>query len=43
MQKEVKKVLRIRFNLAVLEYAREIGSATKACRKLEVPRSTFYD
>ena len=43
MQKEVKEALRIRFKLAVLEYAREIGSATKACRELEVPRSTFYD
>lgn len=26
-----------------LEYAREIGSATKACRELEVHRSTFHD
>jgi len=39
MQKEVKEALRIRFKLAVLEYAREIGSATKACRehKKEIP------
>ena len=43
MQKEVKEALRIRFKLAVLEYARELGSATKVCRELEVPRSTFYD
>lgn len=43
MQKEVKEALRIRFKLAVLESAREIGSATKACCELEVPRSTFYD
>ena len=43
MQKEVREVLRTRFKLVVLEYAREIGSATKACREFEVPRSTFYE
>ena len=43
MQKEVREILRIRFKLVVLEFAREIGSATKACREFEVPRSTFYD
>ena len=43
MQKDVKEALRIRFKLAVLEYAREIRSATKACREFEVPRSTFYE
>ena len=43
MQKEVKEAFRIHFKWAILEYAREIGSATKACREFEVPRSTFYD
>jgi len=43
MQKEVREALQIRFKLVVLEYAREIGSATKACREFEVSRSTFYD
>jgi transposase InsO family protein len=43
MQKEVREILRIRFKWAVLEYARGIGSVTKACREFEVPRSTFYE
>ena len=43
MQKEVKEVLKIRFKFIVLEFAREIGSVTKACREFEVPRSTFYE
>jgi len=43
MQKEVKEALRIRFKLAVLEYAQGIGSVTKPCHEFEVPRSTFYE
>jgi len=43
MQKEVRDVLRIRSILAVLDFAKGIGSVTKACQIFEVPRSTFYD
>ena len=43
MHKEVKEILKIRFKLAVLEFAQGIGSVTKACREFEVPRSTFYE
>jgi transposase-like protein len=43
MQKEVKEALRIRFKLAVLDYAQGIESVTKACRLFEVPRSSFYE
>ena len=43
MHKEVREILRIRFKLAVLDYAQGIGSVTKACREFEVPRLTFYE
>jgi len=43
MQKEIRDVLRSRFKLAVLEFARGIGSVTKACQEFKVPRSTFYE
>lgn len=41
MHKEAREELRIRFKLVVLEIA-EIGGATKACKEINVPRSTFY-
>ena len=41
MHKEAKEELRVRFKLTVLEYANHLG-VTKACRELNVPRSTFY-
>jgi len=41
MQKEVKEKLNIRFKLIVLEFAREIGSVTKARREFEVLRSNI--
>jgi len=43
MQKKVNEILKIRFKWIVLEFAREIGSVTKACREFDVPRSTFYE
>ena len=43
MQKEVREIFRIRFKLAVLDYAQGIGSLTKVCREFEVPSSTFYE
>jgi len=43
MQKEVNEILKIRFKWIVLEFAREMGSVTKACREFDVPRSTFYE
>lgn len=42
MHKEAREELRIRFKLAVLEYANHLG-ATKACKEFNVPRSTFYN
>ncbi|MFC1922836.1 helix-turn-helix domain-containing protein [Chloroflexota bacterium] len=41
MHKEAREELRVRFKLAVLEYAHHIG-VTKACREFNIPRSTFY-
>lgn len=41
MQKEAREDLRVRFKLAVIEYANHLG-ATKACKEFNVPRSTFY-
>lgn len=41
MHKEAREELRIRFKLAVLEYANHLG-ATKTCKEFNVPRSTFY-
>jgi hypothetical protein len=43
MTKEAREALRIHFKWTVLEYSRGIGNVTKACRELEVPRSTFYE
>ena len=42
MIKEVKEELAIRRKMVVLEWARELGNVTKACREFEVPRSSFY-
>jgi transposase len=36
-----KEELRVRFKLTVLEFAKHIG-VTKACKELNVPRSSFY-
>jgi hypothetical protein len=41
MHPEAREELRLRRNLAVLEYAKYFG-ATEACRELNVPRSSFY-
>lgn len=41
MQKEAAEELRVRFKLAVLEIADQMG-ATKASKEFNVPRSTFY-
>ena len=41
MHKEAREELRVRFKLAVLEYAIHLG-ATKSCREFNVPGSTFY-
>ena len=41
MHKEAREELRVRFKLAVIEYAKHIG-ASEACKEFNVPRSTFY-
>jgi transposase InsO family protein len=43
MNQEVKEILNQRKKLVVLEYAKAIKSATKTCKELCIPRSTFYD
>jgi transposase-like protein len=42
MNQEAREELRIRFKLAVLEYANHVD-VTKACREFNIPRSTYYD
>jgi transposase InsO family protein len=42
MHQEAREDLRVRFKLAVLEYANHV-SVTKACWEFNVPRSTFYN
>jgi transposase InsO family protein len=42
MNQEAREELRVRFKLAVLEYANHVG-VTKACREFNIPRSTYYD
>jgi transposase InsO family protein len=42
MLKELREELSLRHKIAVLEYARIYGNASKACRFFEVPRSSFY-
>lgn len=42
MHPEAREELRVRFKLAVLEYANDIG-VTRACKEFNVPRSTFYE
>ena len=41
MHKETREELRVRFILAVLEFANNFG-VTKTCREFNVPLSTFY-
>lgn len=41
MHKEAREELRIRYKLAVIEYAKHLG-ASEACKEFNVPRSTFY-
>ena len=41
MQEEAREELRVRFKLAVLEYAKH-WRVTKTCREINVPRSSFY-
>jgi len=43
MNQEVKDILNQRRKLMVLEFAKAIGSATKACQEFNIPRSSFYD
>jgi len=43
MNQEVKDILSQRRKLMVLEFAKAIGSATKASQEFGVPRSSFYD
>ena len=42
VRKLVREELRFRRKLIILEYAREIGNDSKACREFNVSRSTFY-
>jgi transposase-like protein len=42
MNQEAREELRVRFKLAVLEYANHVG-VTKACREFSAPHSTYYD
>ncbi len=42
MHQEAREELRVRFKLAVLEFAHHIG-VTKTCREFNVARSTFYE
>jgi transposase InsO family protein len=42
MIKDVRDELKIRFKMAVLEYAHLCGNASTACREFEVLRSSFY-
>ena len=42
MHPEAREELRVRFKLAVLEFAHHIG-VTKACQEFNVARSTFYE
>ena len=41
MHKEAQEELRVRFKLAIIEYARHFG-VKEACEEFHVPRSTFY-
>jgi transposase-like protein len=43
MNQEVKVILNQRKKLFILEYAKYIGNVTKACKELNIPRSSFYD
>ena len=43
MNQEVKDILNQQRKLMVLEFAKAIGSATKACQEFSIPRSSFYD
>jgi len=43
MNKEVREIFIMRRKLVVPEYARHIGSVTKACQEFEVARSSFYE
>lgn len=42
MHTEAREELRVRFKVAVLEYAKLIG-VSKTCREFDVARSTFYE
>lgn len=42
MLKEVRAELRLRYKIAVLEYARICGNVLETCRDFGVPRSSFY-
>ena len=42
MIKDVRDELGIRYKVLVLEFAQIYGNVSKAYRKFEVPKSTFY-
>ena len=42
MHQEAREELRVRFKLAVLEYAKHFG-VTETCREFNIARSTFYE
>jgi transposase len=43
MNQEVKDYINLRKKLFILEYAKAIGNARKACEEFSIPRSSFYD
>ena len=43
MNQEVNDILNQRKKIFILEYAKAIGNATKACKEYNIPRSSFYD
>ncbi len=42
MKKEVKDAVNIHYKWTILEYSKVFGSVAEACRRFELPRSTFY-
>lgn len=41
MQKEVRDAFSIHYKWSILEYSKVFRSVAEACRKFELPRSTF--
>ncbi len=42
MKKEVRDAFSIHYKWTILEYSKIFRSVAEACRKFELPRSTFY-